>query len=77
MMKFLSSINFCLVICKNIVFWGLVFIIFPFRVSKMASLIAIVWLKKELRVILDIFPKDQIILRLSEFDLDLDQDHQI
>ena len=77
MMKFLSSINFCLVTCKNIVLWGLVFIIFPFRVSKMASLIAIIWLKKELRVILDIFPKDQIILRFSEFDLDLDQDHQI
>ena len=77
MMKFLSFINFWLVTCKNIVFWGLVFIIFPFRVSKMASLIAIIWLKKELRVILDIFLKDQIIPRFSEFDLDLDQDHQI
>ena len=77
MMKFLSSINFCLVTCKNIVFWGLVFIIFPFRVSKMASLIAIIWLKKELRVILDIFPKDQIISRFSEFDLDPDPDNQI
>ena len=77
MMKFLSFINFWLVTCKKIVFLGLVFIIFPFRVSKMASLIAIIWLKKELRVILDIFPKDQIISRFSEFDLDLDQDHQI
>ena len=50
---------------------------FPIRVNKIANLIAITWLKKDLRVILDIFPKDQIISRFSEFDLDLDQDHQI
>ena len=57
--------------------WGLFFMFFPFRVNKIANLIAITWLKKDLRVILDIFPKDQIISRFSEFDLDLDQDHQI
>jgi len=50
---------------------------FPFQVNKIADLFAITWLKKNLRVILDIFSKDQIILRFSEFDLDLDQDHQI
>ena len=50
---------------------------FPFRVNEIANLIAITWLKRDLRVILDIFLKDQIIPRFSEFDLDLDQDHQI
>ena len=49
---------------------------FLFRVNEIANLIAITWFKKDLRVILDIFPKDQIIPRFSEFDLDQDQDHQ-
>ena len=75
-MKFLSFINFWLVTSKNLSF-GVGFYVFPFRVNKIADLIAKAWLKKDLRVILDIFPKDQIISRFSEFDLDLDQDHQI
>ena len=75
-MKFLSLINFWLVTCKKIVFGGF-FMFFPFRVHKIAYLIAITWLKRDLRVIIDIFLKDQIIPRFSEFDLDLDQDHQI
>ena len=62
---------------QKIVFWGWFLCFFPFRVNKIADLIAKAWLKKDLRVILDIFPKDQIISRFSEFDLDLDQDHQI
>ena len=62
---------------QKIVFWDWFVCFFPFRVNKIANLIAIKWLKKDLRVILDIFPKDQIISRFSEFDLDQDQDHQI
>ena len=50
---------------------------FPFRVKKIANLVAIIWLKKDLQVILESFPKDQIISMFSEFDLDLDQDHKM
>ena len=74
-MKYLSFINFWLVTSKKIVFWGWFLCFSPFRVNKITNLIAITWLKKDLRVILDILPKDQIISRFSEFDLD--QDHQI
>ena len=76
MMKTLSFINFWLVASKKLSL-GLVFIFFPFRVNKIGNLVAITWLKKDLQVILDSFPKDQIISIFSEFDLDLDQDHQM
>ena len=72
-MKFLSFINFWLLTSKKLSLGA----VFPFRVNEIANLIAITWLKRDLRVILDIFLKDQIIPRFSEFDLDLDQDHQI
>ena len=71
-MKSLSFINFWLVASKKLSL-GLVFIFFPFRGNKIANLIAIKWLKKDLRVILDIFPKDQIMSMFSEVDLDQDQ----
>ena len=76
-MKFLSFINFWLVTSKKIVFGGCFLCFFPSELTKIANLIAITRLKRDLRVILDIFLKDQIIPRFSEFDLDLDQDHQI
>ena len=48
-MKFLSFINFWLVTSKKLSF-GAGFYVFP---NKIADLIAITWLKKDLRVILD------------------------
>ena len=77
MMKFSSFINSWLVIAKKLSCGAGFYVFFPFRVNKIANLMAVTWVKKDLRVILDIFPKDQIISRFSEFDLDLDQDHQI
>ena len=44
-MKFLSFINSWLVTFKNCLL-GLAFMFFPFRVNKIANLIAITWLKK-------------------------------